>query len=155
MQHSILVPRILQVEFWVLTNNTGNREYLAVYRNPAGQGWAIFKNSNGTIGFAARDNALPANSDFHIPNPTTNPPTIDDGNWHHVAVIWNRGSTEVTIYIDGAYASSKSNFTVPGDISHLDPMTLGYGIDPTTLSPTYLDGEIDEFRIWSEDRISR
>jgi len=142
------------VEFWVLTNNTTNTEYLAVYGNATGQGWAIFKNGNGTVGFAARDNALPAaNFDVHIPNPTTNPPTIDDGNWHHVAVIWNRGSTEVTIYIDGAYGSSKSNFTVTGDISHLDPMTLGYGIDPTTLSPTYLDGEIDEFRIWSEDRI--
>ncbi|MBT5150964.1 MAG: T9SS type B sorting domain-containing protein [Flavobacteriales bacterium] len=140
------------IEFWVLTNNTTNTEYLAVYRNATGQGWAIFKNGNGTIGFAARDNALPPNLDFVNPSSVT-APTIDDGNWHHVAVIWNRGSTEATIYVDGSFAYSNSGFNVPGDISHSDPITLGYGIDPTG-SPTYLDGEIDEFRIWKEDRIS-
>ena len=32
------------VEFWVLTNDMSNTEYLAVYRNAAGPGWALFKN---------------------------------------------------------------------------------------------------------------
>ena len=135
------------VEFWVLTNNTTNTEYLAVYRNATGQGWAIFKNGNGTVGFAARDNA--AAFDFVFGNITS----IDDGAWHHIAVTWNRGTTTATLYIDGGFETSK-NFGVGGDISHTDAITLGYGISPTTGSPTYLNGEIDEFRIWNEERSS-
>ena len=135
------------VEFWVLTNDMSNTEYLAVYRNTAGHGWAVFKNASGTVGFAARDNT--GNFDFVFGALSQ----IDDGNWHHIAVTWNRGTTTATLYVDGGYENSK-NMNVGGDISHTEDISLGYGISPTTGSPTYLNGEIDEFRIWSEERSS-
>ena len=77
---------------------------------------------------------------------------IDDGGWHHIAVTWNRGGV-TTLYIDGGYETQKT-LNVGGDISHTGDITLGYGVSPTTGNATYLNGEIDEFRIWSEARSS-
>jgi hypothetical protein len=34
------------VEFWVLVNTTSGLEYLSVYRNATGQGWAIWKDNS-------------------------------------------------------------------------------------------------------------
>jgi hypothetical protein len=75
------------VEFWVLVNTTSGLEYLSVYRNATGQGWAIWKDNSGNVGFAARDVA----GAYELM--TGNITEIDDGNWHHVAVTWNRGTT--------------------------------------------------------------
>ena len=135
------------VEFWVLVNTTSGLEYLSVYRNATGQGWAIWKDNSGNVGFAARDNA----GAYELM--TGSITEIDDGNWHHVAVTWNRGTTTATLYIDGGFETSK-NFGVGGDISHTGNLTLGYGISPSSGNATYLNGEMDEFRIWNEERAS-
>ena len=107
------------VEFWVLVNTTSGLEYLSVYRNATGQGWAIWKDNSGNVGFAARDNA----GAYELM--TGSITEIDDGNWHHVAVTWNRGTTTATLYIDGGFETSK-NFGVGGDISHTGDITMGY-----------------------------
>ena len=85
------------VEFWVLVNTTSGLEYLSVYRNATGQGWAIWKDNSGNVGFAARDIA----GAYELM--TGSITEIDDGNWHHVAVTWNRGTTTATLYIDGGF----------------------------------------------------
>lgn len=134
------------IEFWVLTNDMSNLEYLAVNRNSSSIGWAIWKNGSGTVGFAARDQLGNYDSMFGTIS------QIDDGGWHHIAVTWNRGGV-TTLYIDGGYETQKT-LNVGGDISHTGDITLGYGVSPTTGNATYLNGEIDEFRIWSEARSS-
>ena len=134
------------IEFWVLTNDMSNLEYLAVNRNSSSIGWAIWKNGSGTVGFAARDQLGAYDSMFGTIS------QIDDGGWHHIAVTWNRGGV-TTLYIDGGYETQKT-LNVGGDISHTGDITLGYGVSPTTGNATYLNGEIDEFRIWSEARSS-
>lgn len=134
------------IEFWVLTNDMSNLEYLAVNRNSSSIGWAIWKNGSGTVGFAARDQLGNYDSMFGTIS------QIDDGGWHHIAVTWNRGGV-TTLYIDGGYETQKT-LNVGGDISHAGDITLGYGVSPTTGNATYLNGEIDEFRIWSEARSS-
>lgn len=134
------------VEFWFSTNVVGVTEYLAVYRNATSTGWAILKDNNGFIGFAARDGA--GAFDFMFGNITN----CDDAQWHHVAVTWNRGTGLATIYVDGIFETSK-NMNVGGDISHTGSITLGYGVGITG-TPSYLNGEMDEFRIWSEERSS-
>ena len=134
------------VEFWVLTNDASNLEYLAVNRNSSSIGWAIWKNGSGTVGFAARDQLGNYDSMFGTIS------QIDDGGWHHIAVTWSRGGV-TTLYVDGGYETQKT-LNVGGDISHTGDITLGYGVSPTTGNATYLNGEIDEFRIWSEARSS-
>lgn len=134
------------IEFWVLTNDMSNLEYLAVNRNSSSIGWAIWKNGSGTVGFAARDQLGNYDSMFGTIS------QIDDGGWHHIAVTWNRGGV-TTLYIDGGYETQKT-LNVGGDISHTGDINLGYGVSPTTGNATYLNGEIDEFRIWSEARSS-
>ena len=77
------------IEFWVLTNDMSNLEYLAVNRNSSSIGWAIWKNGSGTVGFAARDQLGNYDSMFGTIS------QIDDGGWHHIAVTWNRGGVTI------------------------------------------------------------
>lgn len=135
------------VEFWFSSNTSNTTEYLAVYRDPASVGWAILKTNFGYIGFAARDGA--GSFDFYFANTTK----VDDGNWHHVAISWDRtGTGTMDMYIDGGYEGSKT-MNVGGDISHNSSLMLGYGVNFSG-NPVYLNGDMDEFRIWNEARTS-
>ena len=134
------------VEFWVSLNTTSGITYLATNRNAAGQGWAIYVNNMGRVGFGVRD----AVGGFDVMTGTIS--AINDANWHHVAVTWDRGSTEAIIYVDGGFEVSK-NMSV-GDVGTSSPITLGYGLSPFSGAPTYVNGDIDEFRMWSGVRSS-
>ena len=134
------------VEFWFASNTSNTTEYLAVYRDAASTGWAILKTNNGYLGFAARDNT--GAFDFYFSNTTK----VDDAQMHHVGISWDRTTGVMDMYVDGAYEGSKV-MNVSGNIGHNSSLMLGYGLDLTG-SPVYLNGEIDEFRMWSEVRSS-
>jgi gliding motility-associated-like protein len=119
---------------------------LAVYRDATSTGWAILKTNNGYLGFAARDNT--GAFDFYFSNTTK----VDDAQMHHVGISWDRTTGVMDMYVDGAYEGSKV-MNVSGNIGHNSSLMLGYGLDLTG-SPVYLNGEIDEFRMWSEVRSS-
>lgn len=132
------------VEFYVLLNNSFGINYLVTNRNAAGQGWAIFTDNNGFVGFGVRDNV----GGFDVL--TGNISAINDANWHHVAVTWDRGSTEVNIYVDGGFEASK--LMSVGDVGTTAPITVGTGVSPFTGNSTFVNGEFDEFRMWSGAR---
>lgn len=66
------------------------------------------------------------------------------GTWHHVAVTLS--GTSGTLYIDGSAAASNANMT-------LTPLSLGSTnqnyIGKSQWSDPYLDGSVDDFRIYS------
>lgn len=132
------------VEFYVLLNNSFGINYLVTNRNAAGQGWAIFTDNNGFVGFGVRDNV----GGFDVL--TGNISAINDANWHHVAVTWDRGSTEVNIYVDGGFEASK--LMSVGDVGTTAPITVGTGVSPFTGNSTFVNGEFDEFRMWTGAR---
>jgi len=146
------------VEMWVWTQQTSGVQYLAVYRDASAVGWVIFVDANGRVAFGAKDNSGGATR-YLYSGSFANPVSINDGQWHHVAVTWGRGPNEVIMYIDGTEVSRNTNGTQPGqqpfpggDISHSSAITLGYGVSPSGGGPVYFDGEIDEFRIWNGAR---
>lgn len=79
---------------------------------------------------------------------------IDDGNWHHVAAVFDNGT--VNIYIDGILdATTNTGGSFGAGVVRYG--FLGVGSEaPTengTTGPTdYFNGEMDEFRIWSTAR---
>jgi gliding motility-associated-like protein len=116
----------------------------------------IFIDGNGRVAFGAKDNSPSAQTRYLYSGSFSNPVTINDGEWHHVAVTWGRGPNEVIMYIDGTEVSRNTNGSQPGQqpfpgglISHSSAITLGYGVSPSGGGPVYFDGEIDEFRVWN------
>ncbi|MEY2962898.1 MAG: hypothetical protein RL754_159 [Bacteroidota bacterium] len=137
----------ITIEFWFQSFTSNTTEYLAVYRDAGSVGWAVIKTNFGYIGFAARDGN--GAFDFSFANTTK----VDDANWHHVAISWNRTSGTMDMYVDGSFETAKV-LNVSGDISHNSAIMLGYGVSPTSGNPVYLNGGMDEFRIWNEARSS-
>lgn len=73
---------------------------------------------------------------------------VNDGNWHHVAVVYNP-SLPITyyLYVDGVLDAS-GNLTVPTNTASSTNVTIGKRID----NINFFEGTIDEVRIWNIPR---
>lgn len=69
---------------------------------------------------------------------------IDDGNWHHLAVVFDRDAA-MTLYQDGEPAGSASMAAV-GDLDSGLPLVIGQ--DGTLNYPYWFRGQLAEVRIW-------
>ncbi|MEQ8360558.1 MAG: LamG-like jellyroll fold domain-containing protein [Cytophagales bacterium] len=77
---------------------------------------------------------------------------IDDGNWHHVAAVFDNGL--VSIYIDGVLDNSTNTGATFG-VNATRYGFLGTGSEATTFNGTtgpnnYYNGQLDDFRIWNK-----
>lgn len=82
----------------------------------------------------------------------TSTANYSDSNWHHLALVKNDKSV-TTIYIDYVEAASASSDLFKGFGG--DKLTLGALATSTSMNTNYsefLDGSIDEFRIWNKAR---
>ncbi|MEL4898175.1 LamG domain-containing protein [Crocosphaera sp. Alani8] len=70
---------------------------------------------------------------------------INDGEWHHVAAVYDGAS--LSLYIDGALDATSSGSV--GRIRNLNQFYIGF--DPTFNGPPFI-GSLDEFRFWSTAR---
>ena len=70
---------------------------------------------------------------------------INDGNWHHIAVVYDPTlSTKVYLYIDGSLETS-GNFSAVTMNTSTSTIRIGRRVD----NNNYFDGSIDEVRIWN------
>ncbi|MFD2892898.1 LamG-like jellyroll fold domain-containing protein [Flavobacterium chuncheonense] len=73
---------------------------------------------------------------------------VNDGNWHHVAVVWDPAavstSTSVSLYVDGILDVT-GNLTVNVNTGATTNLRIGQRIDGT--GP--FQGSIDEVRVWN------
>jgi len=129
------------VEFWVSLNSVTQLTYLAFNRSATNQGWAIYVDQQGHVGFGAVDGI------GGFDNMTGNTTDINDATWHHIALTWDRGSTTASLYIDGGFEVANSMSL--GDVTSNASTYLGYGISLLTGSPVYANADFDEYRVWS------
>ena len=102
--------------------------------NAANRNFGLWLNSDGSILYQVRGESGPC--DF--PDNTVKIPA--DGNWYNVLATYN--GSDGTIYVNGAFASSRSCITVP--YNNTDPVTIGYaGYDG------HVSGLIDEVKLWN------
>lgn len=137
----------LTVETWLKTTDGSNQmiasfdrtEYWRLEVNGAGAG-------TGRIGFDISTSSGVTDFGGSI--------RIDDGNWHHVAAVFDNGA--MRIYIDGQLDATRATGATFGS-GLLRYGFLGVGSEASSFNGTtgpndYFNGELDEFRVWNVAR---
>jgi len=101
---------------WVLTEDLGQFEWTAV-------GW-----DTGSI----------------IADPVGGP-LINDGTWHHLAVVFDRSASNAVSYVDGQWIDTRS-IAALGDLETGEPVTIGQ--DPTGMYNVTGAFDLDDLGIW-------
>jgi hypothetical protein len=129
----------ITVAAWV--NLDSVRNWTSIFDFGSGTSTSMFltprNGANGKIRFAIKNN----NSSEQIIEGSS---ALQTGGWHHVAVTLN-GSTG-TLYVDGVQAGSNTTMTLKP--SNLGATTQNW-IGRSQYADPYLDGRVDDFRIYS------
>lgn len=72
---------------------------------------------------------------------------VNDGNWHHVAVVFSNPGNNVKLYVDGVL-DAQGSLTVAANTGTSNNVMIGKRIDGLN----HFQGDIDEVRIWNYDR---
>jgi hypothetical protein len=131
----------LTVEAWVRFNNSPSNYTGLVVKGGTGASWAGYQ-------LVIVNNKLAAefNNGGASPVTVTGSTNINDGNWHHVAMV--KSNTNVKLYVDGVQDADATNSLFGNDLTNTANMYIG-----TERSPTlYFTGNIDEVRIWNTAR---
>lgn len=73
---------------------------------------------------------------------------LNDGKWHHVAMVATRSSTNVKLYVDGVQEVSISATCLGNNLSNSTNLYIGVERSPAL----YFNGEMDEVRVWNTAR---
>lgn len=78
---------------------------------------------------------------------------LNDGAWHHVAVVASDDNTSVSCYVDGALAKTVSidSFSVP-ELAYYLPVTVGNFMPAESKFYKVFDGSIANVRLWKDAR---
>jgi len=130
------------IEFYIKTTAADNNaQFLIAKRSVCGH--ASFFNvgiTNGVVYFEIDQD----NNGTNI-NDLTSTTAVNDGTWHHVALV--RSGTSLTFYIDGVASGSETNSFIT-NVNNSDNLTIGgFGSNCTT-NQNFV-GSLDELRIWS------
>lgn len=125
------------LEGWIRSEfQTGMKTFL-YNRSVTGTGYRAFLD-NGQLGFEIDDG-----TSTHTTT-TTPSAAVNDGLWHHVAMVVERG-VETRLYVDGSLAASGSSGAVSGSLSSAASLFFGNGDIPGTDG---LLGGLDEVSLY-------
>lgn len=132
-------------EAWIKTTGTPGDQPIISKRTNCGceNFWNILVRSNGTIHVELYEDSGCGNGAVF-----TSSATVNDGNWHHVALT--RAGNTYTIYVDGVSSySATHNIT---NLNNTHDFKIGmYGCSPLPFAD-YFNGDIDEVRLWTVAR---
>ncbi len=126
----------ITISAWVKTSAANAQTIVDKYDNLGG--WLFRVDSAGNLRFLAYDGGTTINE-------YTLSFSLDDGNWHHVAVSVDRSAEIANFYVDGVV--EQEPFTNIGSL--VDTATLYIGYRKKTGEEAYFDGSIDEVRIYN------
>ncbi len=137
------------VEFWLFTSSTQVNPSIMSNKNwnaADNVGWGIFYqgsewlvNINGEGG-----------NQINLPS---NAPSLNDGRWHHLAVVFDRDSL-LSLYQDGFLTNQTSIAALNGK-SIDDGFPINIFQDGTGAYNVLMAGEMDEIRIWNTTRTTQ
>ena len=129
----------LTVEFWLKTSASAIQRIIGNGgTGSTDDGYSVWTLSNGRIRAQCSDATNTVNE--------VNTNTVNDGNWHHVAVMYDRDGN-LTVCIDGA-CSTADLTSVTGNCDNSSSFVLGVkSASSNTTQP--FTGILDEVRIWS------
>ncbi len=142
--------RDFTAEGWLLTTASGSNTVISFGRDTL---WTL--SVAGTLVFDTRDAAGTAHTLKGMQR-------VNDGQWHHFAVTYNRAAGSKNIYVDGALDVAALAAHAPGAALGLFPpgetrcALIGRGWD---LGGAAFEGLLDELRLWKralpEDEVNR
>ena len=135
----------LSVALWLKTTaTTGDRYIVSKERRtgPSSPGWYVAMHLTGTVGTVSAhlgDGAAGVT--------VTGTRRINDGAWHHVAVVWDRTSSgEVRIFVDGTLDAPASIAPVTGSVDN--PERFYVGAEAQLQTSAFWIGSLDEVRVY-------
>lgn len=134
------------VECWVKSNGTQTTFPGIVVKAGSGAYWNGFQLAVYGNKFVAEImNGSTAVGPTQGLQSTTN---INDGNWHHLALVVTRSTTNAKMYVDGTQEVNVTNSVIGGNLNAAVNMFIGA---ERTLAYFY-NGWIDEVRVWNTAR---
>ena len=136
-------PDSMTAEFWIkTTENSSNQEDILSWIGYAnGQSFTELALVNGGLYYDETNNGAGYAMGYYA---------INDGNWHHVALI--RNPSLIYIYVDGVLRLANS-FNMPSSTNVFNLGFFDWSADSTSPAPDrYLNGTVDELRVYSEVR---
>ncbi|KAA9345809.1 LamG-like jellyroll fold domain-containing protein [Adhaeribacter soli] len=141
--HNRNITNKLTVEAWIKTTDSKLQMICTKYNNPADHGFQLLI-SGGKAGLYGRD----GNNLYKASGLSATP--VNDGNWHHVAGIYNSSHWE--IWIDGILENSASFSVISADLSNTATLSIG---NYELVNDHFFNGEIDEVRLWNTARTAQ
>lgn len=138
----------LTVESWIKTSESGDQVIASYDRS---EYWRVEINGTaaeaGQVGFGVRTNS--GTVDFSSIG------RVDDGEWHHVACVFDNGT--MSIYIDGVLDNDSVTSGTAFGSGVRRYGFVGTGSEASTFDGSrgpnsYYDGELEELRIWNTAR---
>lgn len=123
------------IEMWVKTSQSGGGEKIFLGKRGGYTKYFIGLNSSNQVKFEIEDSTGSVT--------TVVGPTINDGNWHHIAGVLERQNNRLRIYVDGTRYSTVKPFH-PSGFFNYDPLTMGY-----FEYANFFDGYLDEIAIYN------
>lgn len=124
------------LEGWIKYTNPAAQRLMSKH-NTVLAGYDVYVNGNNRLGAGIRDAG-------GLVSATDDGAALNNGEWHHVAVVYDR-SGNMTRYVDGAVYGSAD------DISGAS-LTVDNGVDfavgSTSQGGQYFNGSLDEVRVW-------
>ncbi|SVD70553.1 uncharacterized protein METZ01_LOCUS423407, partial [marine metagenome] len=131
------------IQFWIKSSDNNKATIVSKSEggDPVNTWYFVNMNSNGTIEYEITD-GYSVSGDYSI---ATGSIAVNDGEWHHISVLFDRDNLGY-IYIDGILDVSSSIASHPGNLSN--NASLEFGVD-LEHSQHYTSGNIDEVSIWN------
>ena len=137
---------------WVRTSNTSDIMHIFGATNTAGgdgTNWRLLLNAdqNGTLSSGKVECLLRASNSKRLRGATSSATSVNNGGWHHVALVCVASTNTLTFYVDGTAQSTSYKFQeTAATFNNLNPaMELGRqnnGANPYT-------GDLAEVAMWT------
>lgn len=132
----------MTVEVWMnvqtVTSGAGLGQATANVDNSASNVWHFELNADNTISFIVNDNGTSRT--------VTSSSFFNNTGWHHIVGV--ASPTETAIYVDGTKEATGTG--IASSIQSNASASLHLGKDVRYASGRFLDGQIDEVRVWTE-----
>jgi hypothetical protein len=132
------------VAAWIRTSASGmvvTKMAFVGGANP--DGWGLSVSGNGTVGAVLHKSNVGTVNVF-----AGDGRMVNDGQWHHIAVVFNRGANMIR-YVDGAASGTQNDLSFLNGQSVDNTNQLRIGARDQSGNEIYFNGLIDEARVYS------
>lgn len=139
------------VEAWFKTSSSSGIRQIVGKNDAAssfGVGYRIIVGNTNTIYYEVTGGASGISNSCY----NTCPTKVNDGDWHHVALVVDKtAGTNCALYLDGVVESTAYNAST-GSTNNAFNLKIGAAYSSSISATNFFTGQIDEVRLWNITR---